>query len=116
MAIKYCELCKRPVEGKRKFGIGTLIGVLASAGLWLLALPFYQKRCSICGSTALSDGYTDRHQATQLGQQLQQSQPVARPSGWISQHRFAATVIILTLIIVWLSLFGRVSTVQTGQV
>jgi len=34
---------------KRTFGWGTYFAVLLTGGLWLLALPFYPKRCVGCG-------------------------------------------------------------------
>ena len=55
MAVKYGGLCERNVEAKRKIGIGSLILVLLTAGFWILALPFYAKRCPICTATALSE-------------------------------------------------------------
>ncbi len=51
----YCNLCKRPVEAKRNLGIGTLLLVVLTAGIWLIAIPFYSKRCAICKSDALSN-------------------------------------------------------------
>lgn len=45
----YCSLCERPVEARRKIGIGTLIVVVLTSGLWVLAIPFYRKRCPVCG-------------------------------------------------------------------
>ncbi len=47
----YCCLCNRPVQARRKIGIGTLILVLITGGLWLFAIPFYRKRCPICEGT-----------------------------------------------------------------
>lgn len=46
--VYYCRACERTTHFKRQFGVGTLIGVVVTGGLWLLALPFYEKRCSIC--------------------------------------------------------------------
>lgn len=54
MTIKYCELCQRNVEAKRKFGIGTLIAVLVTMGFWILVLPLYMKRCPICSGASFS--------------------------------------------------------------
>jgi hypothetical protein len=54
MATMYCALCNRPVEAKRHLGVMTALATLATGGFWLLALPFYSKRCSICKSTAVS--------------------------------------------------------------
>ena len=48
MAISYCEHCKKEVNARRKIGIGTLILVLLTAFLWIVIIPFYQKRCPIC--------------------------------------------------------------------
>jgi hypothetical protein len=50
----YCALCARPVEAKRQIGVGTAVLAVLSGGLWLLAIPFYSKRCSICRSAAVS--------------------------------------------------------------
>lgn len=54
MSLKYCALCKRNVEPRRKFGIGTIIMILLTGLLWILVLPFYRKRCPICKTTLLS--------------------------------------------------------------
>jgi hypothetical protein len=54
MATRYCALCGRPVEAKRHIGLGTIALAVVTGGVWLLAVPFYQKRCSICLSPALS--------------------------------------------------------------
>lgn len=54
MATMYCSLCSRPVEAKRQIGAGTLILAVLTGGLWLLTIPFYRKRCSICRSSAVS--------------------------------------------------------------
>ncbi len=50
MIIKECESCKRETGHKRAFGIATLIAVLFTAGIWILALPFYPTRCIVCGT------------------------------------------------------------------
>ena len=36
---------------RRKIGVGTLILVLMTSGFWVLAVPFYEERCPICGGT-----------------------------------------------------------------
>ena len=54
MATMYCALCGRPVEAKREIGAGTVILAVLTAGISLLAIPFYPKRCSICRSAAVS--------------------------------------------------------------
>jgi hypothetical protein len=55
MATMYCSLCRRPVEAKRQVGAGTIILAVISGGLWLVAVPFYRKRCSICKSAAVTE-------------------------------------------------------------
>jgi len=54
MSIMYCALCGRPVEAKRRIGVGTVCLAVLTGGMWLLAIPFYRKRCSICSSTAVA--------------------------------------------------------------
>jgi ribosomal protein L37E len=54
MSLRYCQLCQRPVEAKRHIGVGTLILVLFTCFLWIIAIPFYSKRCPICKSLELS--------------------------------------------------------------
>ena len=54
MATMYCALCRRPVEATRRIGPVTVLLAVFTAGLSLLAVPFYAKRCSICKSTAVS--------------------------------------------------------------
>ncbi len=54
MAAMYCTLCDRPVEGTRHIGPGSMVFAVLTAGLSLLAVPFYRKRCPICKSAALS--------------------------------------------------------------
>lgn len=55
MATMYCALCKRPVDARRQIGAGTIIVAVLTAGLSLLAVPFYSRRCSICKSAAVSE-------------------------------------------------------------
>jgi hypothetical protein len=50
MALRYCPYCQQMVTARRQFGIGTLLLVLVTGGLWLLVLGCYLKRCPICKS------------------------------------------------------------------
>lgn len=45
---------------KRNLGLGTFFAVILTGGLWLLALPFYPKRCVTCGSPEKSSPATAR--------------------------------------------------------
>lgn len=51
MKESYCEVCKAPRGFKRNLGWGTFFAVLFTGGFWLLAIPFYPKRCIVCGTT-----------------------------------------------------------------
>lgn len=57
--MKWCDLCRRNVEPKRKIGVGTLIAILFTGFIWLLLIPFYKKRCPVCGGTHLSAPHGD---------------------------------------------------------
>ena len=50
MKFYYCPHCGRETGHKRALGWGTFFAVLLTGGLWFLAIPFYPKRCIICGS------------------------------------------------------------------
>jgi hypothetical protein len=49
MEMIFCPNCGKLTGYKRALGFGTFFAVLLTAGIWLLALPFYPKRCIICG-------------------------------------------------------------------
>ena len=38
MALRYCPHCEQRVTARRQFGIGTLLLVLVTGGLWFLVL------------------------------------------------------------------------------
>ena len=54
MTIMYCQLCERPVDATRRVGGWTYVWAVLSAGLSLIAVPFYKRRCPICHTKALS--------------------------------------------------------------
>ena len=49
MKVVYCKNCGKVTGFKRTIGIGTLLAVLITMGLWIFTLPFYPKRCIVCG-------------------------------------------------------------------
>jgi hypothetical protein len=49
MQMIHCPNCGTMSGFKRSLGFGTLFAVLLTAGLWLLAIPFYPVRCIKCG-------------------------------------------------------------------
>lgn len=50
MKIQYCKNCKQVTTHKRNIGIGSLLLVVITGGLWLPCILFYQYRCWICGN------------------------------------------------------------------
>jgi hypothetical protein len=51
MQVAYCPNCGKNTGHKRALGAGTIIGAVVTAGVSLLAVPGYGKRCVICGLT-----------------------------------------------------------------
>lgn len=51
MEMIICPNCNKLTGYKRAIGFGTFFAVLITLGLWLFVLPFYPKRCIICGLT-----------------------------------------------------------------
>ncbi len=45
----YCTGCGRVTGFKRNLGFGTFFAVIITLGVWLLTIPFYPLRCSVCG-------------------------------------------------------------------
>ena len=52
MIVRWCATCRLPSGFRRAFGLGTVVLLVATAGWWALAMPFYPKRCGRCGMTA----------------------------------------------------------------
>jgi len=50
----YCHKCGRKTQWKRELGIGTLIAVIITVGLWAIVIPFYPIRCRECGADSVS--------------------------------------------------------------
>ncbi len=51
MGMNYCPNCKQNTAYQRHIGFGTFLLCIITAGAWLLAIPFYKKRCKGCGGT-----------------------------------------------------------------
>jgi len=49
MEYSYCPNCKKMTGHKRHLGWGTFLGSVVTLGTSLAAVPFYPKRCIICG-------------------------------------------------------------------
>lgn len=51
MSLQHCKYCDRTADFKRKIGFGTIVLLCLTSLCWLIVIPFYRKRCKICGST-----------------------------------------------------------------
>jgi len=49
MIYVYCPNCRKKTGHKRVLGLGTVLGSIATLGLSTWAIPFYPKRCVVCG-------------------------------------------------------------------
>ena len=53
----YCFDCKRPAIVKRHIGVVSVLASILTFGLWyVLVVPFYKKRCFICGGHNVGQG------------------------------------------------------------
>ena len=48
--MMFCTSCDRTMGFKRALGWGTYFAIVLTGGLWLLSIPFYPKRCVVCGT------------------------------------------------------------------
>ena len=49
--MKYCPNCRQNTHRRRNIGIGTIIMIMLTCLGWVIFIPFYRKRCAICGGT-----------------------------------------------------------------
>lgn len=72
----YCFDCQRPiVKAKRYIGVGSIFASLFTLGIWyVLVIPFYKKRCFICGSDNVGQGRAVMMQKQKLKQTRQHEQ------------------------------------------
>lgn len=84
MTMKYCSVCEKNVDAKRKIGIGSLIAVIFTGFIWLLVLPFYSKRCPICQNSNLSAPKSSaelksiRQESAPLAQVIHAADPISQ--------------------------------------
>ncbi|SRR5579872_4306164 len=55
MEMIHCSNCQKLAGHKRALGFGTFLAVLFTAGVWLLFIPFYPKRCILCGQSGMDN-------------------------------------------------------------
>lgn len=72
----YCFDCQLPiVRVKRHIGIGSIFVSLFTLGIWyVLVIPFYKKRCFICGSDNIGKGRVAMMEKRKLEQARQQEE------------------------------------------
>ena len=51
MDFSYCPNCGKSTGHKRALSWGTFFAVIITFGFWILMIPFYPKRCIVCGSS-----------------------------------------------------------------
>ncbi len=64
MISEFCQSCQRVTGHKRALGWGTFFAVVLTGGSWLLAIPFYQPRCVICGTVVSESASVARRSKT----------------------------------------------------
>lgn len=65
MEYSYCPNCRKMTGHKRALGWGTFFGGVFTLGASTFAIPFYPKRCIICGMKS-SDNESNRPGNTQV--------------------------------------------------
>lgn len=72
MRFLYCPNCGKMTGHKRVIGVGTIIGGVFTAGASLNAIPFYPKRCIVCGMKSKSSDadfkpqYSESYQTSEV--------------------------------------------------
>jgi hypothetical protein len=56
MHLSYCPTCQKETGHQRRLGWGTFFGALFTFGISLFFIPFYPKRCVVCGRRQLRGG------------------------------------------------------------
>ena len=51
MRFLQCYNCGCRRGFKRALGLGTLVMIVLTFGLWILMIPFYPSRCIVCGGS-----------------------------------------------------------------
>jgi len=54
--MEQCPNCDKPTGHKRALGWGTFFAVILTGGLWLIAIPWYDLRCIVCGAPIAPHG------------------------------------------------------------
>ena len=62
MRMEFCTNCGKRRGFKRAFGLGTVVMVVLTLSLWILAMPFYPARCINCGTSAVGNWFEGTEQ------------------------------------------------------
>jgi hypothetical protein len=87
----HCDNCGTQRPFRRAFGWGTFFAVFFTAGVWLLALPFYPLRCTECGRT-----WRDRKRAASRPRTVKDWGVL----DWIGMSLFGVLLLVLLVAIV----------------
>lgn len=71
MSQNFCSNCQRATRFGRRYSWGTLIMVIVTQLWWILAMPFYPRRCKVCGIKLVDSAKRrDTQLQTDLGQSI----------------------------------------------
>ena len=71
----YCFDCQRPAMVKRRIGVVSVLASILTLCLWyLLVIPFYKKRCFICGGDNVGQGDSVMMEERKLKEARQQEE------------------------------------------
>jgi len=70
MIFKHCANCSKKTAHKRAFGAGTVIGFFVTLGLWILVMPFYPVRCTVCGMKGMTTDRPETESSRRMAGQL----------------------------------------------
>ncbi len=101
MKNTYCSSCQRVIGHKRALGWGTFFAVVLTGGIWLLTIPFYQKRCVICGNLSSGPPASEKGRA---GAATPPSAPRYNPR---------VTLVVLGLLVLGIALIITLSLLQS---
>lgn len=71
MDFLFCPNCNKKTGHKRALGMGTLIGGALTFGVSLATIPFYPKRCIVCGRKTTEEDHTETASPAELTSKLE---------------------------------------------
>lgn len=98
MRSEFCNNCQRYTGSKRYIGVGTLIMVLLTFGAWLLVIPFYQVRCTVCGCSRFARILYAHPSAPLLPESTENPAPDHSSKAWIILGVVGAGILVIWLL------------------